>query len=69
MSALLFLRDYPGLIPAMQLREGLQFHGANDVGDFVAPLLIAIHIMTLILAYVGSIIFFFHQRHEGLKAS
>ena len=67
MSAILFLTDYLGLIPEMQSREGLQFHGAHDVGHFFPPVYIAIHIATLILAYVGSIIFFFHQRREGLK--
>jgi len=69
MSAMLFLQDQVGLIPEMQTRKALQFHGASRVGDFAAPLLIATHVATQILAYVGSMIFFFHQRHEGLKKS
>ena len=69
MNTTLFLLDQVGLIPEMQTRDALQFHGANNVGDIFAPLFIAIKIGTLILAYIGSIVFFFHQRRAGKKAS
>ena len=69
LTAMFFLQDQLGLIPEMQTREKLQFHNASRIGDVAAPLVIVTHITTLILGYVGSIIFFFHQRHEGLKTS
>jgi hypothetical protein len=68
-STMLFTTDFLGLIPEIKSREGLQFHGAFSVSSFFPPMYIALHFVTLILAYIGSIIFFYHQRHQGLKKS
>ena len=67
--AVLFLSDQLSLIPEIQTREGLQFHSGARYGDIAGPVTVVTYIATLILAYTGSIIFFFHQRHEGRKAS
>lgn len=69
LTAILFAHDQFGLIPEMQTRIGLQFHGSSSIGDYPADAIYVMFISTPVLAYVGSIIFFFHQRSMGLKTS
>ena len=61
--------DQTALVPEILSRDSLQWHGVNRVGEIPISILLAIYFGTIVFGYLGTLIFFFHQRHRGLKAS
>ena len=68
-SMLFAWNDAVGLMPQMQTREALQFHGLVSSGGFAGTLFYATYSFVVIVSYIGALTFFFHQRHQGRKAS
>ena len=67
-TSFFLLQDQFGLVPEMATRSALQFHGAVQGGQTLINMYTILNIITQIIAYVGALIFFFHQRRIGLQA-
>jgi hypothetical protein len=61
--------DQIGLMPAIRLREGLEWHGAYKAGQFSMVFISTMLIATTVISYFGALIFYFYQRWQGLKAT
>ena len=66
---ILYYREQSGLVREFFARDALHWHGANQFGEPLFNMLWAIYITTIVGGYIASLIFFFHQRHQGLKTS
>jgi hypothetical protein len=69
LSVFLQISDQAGLVPEIVNRDTLQWHGVNRVGETSIPIAAAIYFGTIVFGYLGTLIFFFHQRHQGLKSA
>ena len=61
-AAFFLIKDQFGLVPEMSTRDALQFHGAVQGGEPVTNMYVFLYIVAPIIAYIGALIFFFHQR-------
>jgi len=61
--------DQAGLLPDIASRDALQWHSAAKVARVAGLFFSITYITTAIIGYFGALIFFFHQRHQGLKSS
>ena len=69
LSVFLQFGDQSALVPEILSRDSLQWHGANRVGEIAVEFFAVIYFGTIFFGYIGTLIFFFHQRHQGLKSS
>ena len=60
--------DQLGLMVDMRAHAALSWHGASRVGPLLGIFFYSTFAATIIGGYIGALVFFFHQRHVGLKS-
>ena len=61
--------DVLSILPDIRSREALDWHLSNQLSDTAETYFNITYVGTAIIGYLGALFFFFHQRHQGLKAS
>ena len=61
--------DQIGLMLEIRSREALSWHGASRVGPSLGMFFNSTFAFGVIGGYIGALLFFFHQRHVGLKSN
>ena len=69
LNVFLQIGDENALVPEILSRDSLQWHGTNRIGENAVPIFNVIYFVTIFFGYIGTLIFFFHQRRQGLKRS